>query len=207
MKWDGSTFTRTTATTLTMTISGPVAEFKIGKQDIGDVTRFGFAAGSVAFADDDSFLGEDDAPDGGWYAYIMAYPQCANRTDDDGDGKIDGQDLGCASATDNLESDDPVNLRAGKASVTPATPKAGQVVVVSAPVTRVETGLGVTSGTATCVAHIGTRTLRSAGKVAGGRASCTFRTPATAKGKRVAGTITVTILGHSTTAQFAFKVS
>ena len=109
-----------------MTISGNVAEIRIGKQDFGNVTRFGFAAGSVAYDAADTYLGEDNAPDGGSYAYVMSFPQCSNGTDDDGDGKIDGQDLGCSSTTDTLESDDPVSLRAGKAIVVPAKPRAGR---------------------------------------------------------------------------------
>jgi hypothetical protein len=206
LKWDGAAWARASAPSLSMTINGSVTEIKLGKQEIGNASRFGFIASTVAFDSADKYLGEDNAPDGGWYAYVLTYPQCSNGTDDDGDGKADGQDLGCSSATDDLESDDPVNLRAGKATVTPAKPQAGKRVVVSAPVTRVETGLGVSSGSASCVVHYGPKTLRSTGKVAGGRASCTFVMPLGAKGKTASGTISVTVLGHSTTAPFAFKV-
>ena len=106
--------------------------------------RFGFAVFTVNFDAADAFLGEDDAPDGGAYIYTMAFTQCANGKDDDGDGKIDGNDLGCSSPTDNLESDDPVTLKAGKALTMPAKPKAGKLVVVGAAVIRVETGAGIT---------------------------------------------------------------
>jgi hypothetical protein len=206
-KWDGSAYQKVSAPSLTMSISGNVIEAKIGRQEIGNVSRFGFGAYTVAYDGSGTYLDEDDAPDGGSFAYVLTFPQCANGADDDGDGKVDAQDLGCSSQTDDLESDDPVTLKAGKATMAPANPVAGKIVVISAPVTRVETGLGVTSGTASCVAHVGPKTIRAAGKVTGGRGSCALRLPLSAKGKRVAGTITVTVLGHSTTAPFAFKAS
>ena len=133
-------------------------------------------------------------------------PSARTRKDDDGDGKVDAADLGCSSSTDNLESDDPVTLKAGKAKVVPAKPKAGKLVVVSAPVTRVETGLGVTSGTAKCVARVGTASVPAKGKVAGGGGSCAFKTPAKSKGKTARGTITVTVLGKSSVIPFSFEV-
>ena len=73
--------------------------------------------------------------------------------------------------------------------------------------TRIKFGAGITSGTASCVARVGTKTLRSSGTVGTGRASCTLRMPGDVGGKRVAGTITVTVLGHATTTPFTFKVS
>lgn len=52
--------------------------------------------------------------------FIRAHPevvsraapaQCANGTDDDGDGRVDGDDRGCASGLDASEADDPPRLR------------------------------------------------------------------------------------------------
>jgi hypothetical protein len=205
-KWNGSTFAPNTAPSLTMTRSANVIVFKINRSDLGNVSRFGYAVFTGNFDENDMFLGEDDAPDGGEYIYSLVLPQCANGKDDDGDGKVDAADLGCSSSTDNLESDDPVTLRAGKASVVPAKPKAGKLVVVSAPVTRVETGAGVSSGTARCVVRVGSSPVAAKGKVAGGRGSCTFKTPAKSKGKTVRGSITVTVLGKSAVIPFSFKV-
>jgi hypothetical protein len=206
LKWNGSTFESSPAPTLTMTRSGNVIEFKINRSDIGSISRFGFAAFAANFDSAGTFLGEDDAPDGGEYTYALVFTQCANGRDDDGDGKVDAADLGCSSSTDNLESDDPVTLKAGKAKVVPAKPKAGKLVVVSAPVTRVETGAGVSSGTAKCVVRVGTSPVAAKGKVAAGRGSCTFKTPAKSKGKTVRGSITVTVLGKSSVIPFSFKV-
>jgi hypothetical protein len=205
-KASGTTFVDTPAPSLSMTISGNVVEFKINRQDIGSPSRFGFDAATVLYDTSDKYVSEDDAPDGGSFIYSLAFSQCSNGKDDDGDGKVDAADLGCSSSTDNLESDDPVTLKAGKATVAPAKPKAGKLVVVSAPVTRVETGLGVNSGTAKCVARVGTASVSAKAKVAGGRGSCTFKTPAKSKGKTARGTITVTVLGKPIVIPFSFKV-
>ena len=200
-------FAATTAPTLSMIRSANLVEFRINRSDLGNIDRFGFDAFTANFDDAGNYLGEDDAPDGGSYVYNLTFTQCANGKDDDGDGKVDAADLGCSSTTDNLESDDPVTLKAGKATVVPAKPKAGKLVVVSAPVTRVETGVDVTSGTARCSVRVGTASVPAKGKVAAGRGSCTFKTPAKAKGKTARGTITVTVLGKSKVIPFSFKVA
>jgi hypothetical protein len=136
----------------------------------------------------------------------LTFTQCANGKDDDGDGKVDGNDLGCSSPTDNLESDDPVTLKAGKAITVPAKPKAGKTVVVGAAVIRVETGAGISAGTVKCAARIGTKALPASGKVGSGVAACKLSLPKTSKGKLVKGTITVTVQGHAIKVPFSFKV-
>ena len=175
LKASGTTFADTPAPSLWMSITGNVVEFKIGRQDIGNVSRFGFDAATVLYDTSDNYVSEDDAPDGGSFIYTLAFSQCSNAKDDDGDGKLDAADLGCSSSTDNLESDDPVTLKAGTAKVVPATPMVGKLVVVSAPVTRVETGLGVTSGMAKCVARVGTASVPAKGKVAAAAAPARSR--------------------------------
>ena len=132
LKASGTTFADTPAPSLSMSITGNVVEFKIGRQDIGNVSRFGFDAATVLYNTSDNYVSEDDAPDGGSFIYTLAFSQCSNGKDDDGDGKVDAADLGCSSSTDNLESDDPVTLKAGKAKVVPAKPMVGKLVVVSA---------------------------------------------------------------------------
>lgn len=205
VKWDGKDYVESGATIL-MTRSGNVLELKVKRADIGNVTKFGFDVVSVIFDEADKVVGEDAAPDGGAFTYSLTFAQCSNSKDDDGDGKVDADDLGCSSETDNLESDDPVTLKTGPAKVLPAKPKAGKVAVVSAPVTRVETGLGIPAGTVKCAGRAGTKALRGAGKVAGGRASCAFKLPVGAKGQTGRGTITVTHLGKTKVVPFSFKV-
>jgi hypothetical protein len=207
LKWNGSGFANASARSLRMTRSGNVLVFKVNRADIGRVDRFGFDVFTVNYDDAGTFLGEDTAPDGGSYTYTLSLKQCGNGKDDDGDGKIDGRDLGCSSPTDNLESDDPVTLKAGKPLTVPAKPKAGTAVVVGVAVTRRETRAGITSGTARCIARVGSDALRANGKVRSGVVACGFTLPATSSGKVVHGTITVTVKGHSIKIPFTFTVS
>jgi len=206
-KWNGTTFAQATAPSLSMTRSGNVVEFKINRSDLGVTERFGFAVLTANFDAADTFLGEDDAPDGGEYIYTMVFTQCANGKDDDGDGKIDGNDLGCSSPTDNLESDDPVSLKASKVITVPAKPKAGKLVVVGALVLRLETGAGIPSGTVKCAVKVGLKALPARGKVSSGVAACAFTLPKASKGKMARGTIGVTFKGKSVKVPFAFKVN
>jgi hypothetical protein len=207
LKWNGTTFAQATAPSLSMTRSGNLVEFKINRADLGVTDRFGLSVLTLNFDATDTLAGEDDAPDGGEYIYTMTLTQCANGKDDDGDGKVDGDDLGCSSPTDNLESDDPVTLKAGKALTIPAKPKAGKVVVVGAAVVRLETGAGIPSGTVKCAVHVGTKALPAIGKVSSGVAACKFTLPKTSKGKMARGTISVTFKGKSVKVPFAFKVN
>jgi hypothetical protein len=207
-KWNGTDFVDASAPSLNALVSGTTVEIKIGRQDIGNVSRFGFSAAAVLFdASTFDYVSEDDAPDGGEYIYVLTFTQCANGKDDDGDGKIDGQDLGCSSATDNNESDDPVTLKAGRPVVIPAKARAGKFVVVGAPVVRVETGKPISSGRVTCSARIGTKRLPAGGRVDSGFALCGFDVPAKAKGKLVSGTITVTVLGTTKVIPFSFRAN
>lgn len=206
-KWDGTKFVDAPAPSLTMTRTANVIEFRISRAEGGNASRFGFTAFSVIFDAAGKYLGEDDAPDGGAYIYVVSLPQCANGKDDDGDGRIDGQDLGCASPSDNNESDDPVTLKAGKPVVQPARGRAGRVVAVRASVVRVETGKPISSGIVTCAARAGTKPLAGAGKVVSGVAACGFKVPLEAKGKVVRGTITVTVRTATKTIPFSFTAN
>lgn len=205
VKWDGKDYVDSGATIL-MTRSGNVLELKVKHADIGGGTRFGFAVVSVIFDESDTAVGDDAMPDGGAFTYTLTLAQCGNRKDDDGDGKVDADDFGCASESDNLESDDPVTISVGKPVTAPAQPKAGKAVVVSVAVTRAETGRGIPSGTVKCAGRAGTKVLRGVGKVAAGRASCAFKLPVGAKRKKVRGTITVTHLGKTNVVPFGFAV-
>lgn len=205
-KWDGTNWVKTTVPSLVSVISGNVVELRIARQDVGIVTSFGVSAAAALFDANDKFVTEDDAPDSGQWIYVLAFPQCSNGKDDDRDGKVDSQDLGCSSPSDILESDDPVTLRSSKVIVSPTQPRAGKKVLVSAPITRVETGLGISSGTARCVARVGATTLKGVGNVGSGRASCRFTMPAAAKGKTARGTMTVTHLARTAVIPFTFRV-
>lgn len=183
-----------------------VTEFRFNRSEIGSVAGFNFAVLSISF-DPPYIRFWDSAPSSGYFTYDLAFPQCSNGKDDDGDGAIDTQDLGCSSATDDNEADDPVNVRLGAAKVTPAARKAGSVVTITAPTTRVETGKPLDGGTVRCAAtYAPGKKLQSSGSVVGGRAVCKLKLPAATRGKTVRGVMTVTYKTAKATAPFSFSV-
>lgn len=208
LAWNGSTFVEANPASFSVgAAAANVTDFRISRSDLGNTTGFNFLVISISI-DGEEVNFWDFAPDSGSYAYDLAISQCSNGQDDDGDGKIDAADLGCSGTTDNDESDDPVTLKAGKASVKPAKPKAGTRVVVSVPVTRVETGNAIDGGAVACTAKIvGGKAFRGAGKVAAGRAVCTFKVPLTAKSKLVRGTVAVSFETATARAPFSFRVA
>jgi hypothetical protein len=179
-----------------------VTEFQFPRSALGDTMSFDFDVISISI--DPPNLNFWDVA--GTYTYDLAFPQCGNGKDDDGDGKIDSQDLGCSSATDDNEADDPVNVRLGAAKATPAAPKAGSTATISARTTRVETGQPLESGAVSCTASYPGKKLKGSGSVVGGNAVCRVKVPATAKGKTVRGTMTVKYKTASASASFSFKV-
>jgi hypothetical protein len=184
-----------------------VTEFRFNRSDIGNVTSFNFYAVSISI--DPPYINFwDGAPNSGYFTYDLVFPQCSNGIDDDSDGKVDSQDLGCSSPTDENEADDPVNIRLGAATARPALVKAGRVVIISAPTTRVETSQPLDSGRVLCTASYPPgKKLRAAGSIVGGRAVCRIKAPLAARGKRVRGVMTVTYQTAKATIPFAFRVA
>ncbi len=210
--WTGSGFAE--ANPASFAVGSPAAnvtEFRLNRADIGNVSSFDFFVLSISIDESSAGFevkGWDGAPEIGYFTYELVFPQCSNGKDDDGDGKIDTADLGCSGATDEDESDDPVNIRLGKAKTTPARPKAGKTAVVSAPTTRVETGQPLDGGTVKCTAKIvGGAALKGTGGVAAGRAVCKFKIPATAKNKQVRGQIAVTYETATAKTPFTFRTA
>ncbi len=99
-----------------------------------------------------------------------------------------------------------VSLAAGKMTGTPATPLAGRLFTVRAPIVRSDTGRRITSGQATCNVRIGSVTVPAKGSVQGGAGRCSFRVPTGASGKRISGTIVVRSAGKAVSAGFAFAI-
>lgn len=99
-----------------------------------------------------------------------------------------------------------LRLVAGKPAASPARPAAGKSFSVSVPVTRSDSGKPITTGSATCTVKVGGVAVRAAGRVAGGRARCTFRLPAGSAGKRVTGSVVVRSGGTTVTVRFAYTV-
>jgi hypothetical protein len=184
-----------------------VTEFTFNRSAIGNVSSFNFYAVSISI--DPPYINFwDAAPSSGYFTYDLVFPQCSNGIDDDSDGKVDSQDLGCSSPTDENEADDPVNIRLGAATAKPALVKAGRVVTISATTTRVETGQALDSGRVLCTASYPKgKKLRAAGSVVGGKAVCRMKAPLAARGKRVRGVMTVTYQTAKATIPFAFRVA
>ena len=182
--------------------SSNATEFQFNRSAIGDSAGFNFDVISISI--DPPNLNFWDIA--GTYTYDLAFPQCGNGKDDDGDGKVDADDLGCSSPTDENEADDPVNVRLGQAKAKPASPKAGSMATISARATRVETGQAPESGRVTCTAAYPGKKLRGAGSFVSGNAICKVKLPATAKGKTVRGTMTLKYKTATATSPFSFRV-
>ena len=142
----------------------------------------------------------------GTYTYDLVFPQSANAKDDDAHGRIDADDLGCSSTTDDNEADDPVNIRleAGEGGARVGR-KPARSATISAATTRVETGQPLESGSVACTARTLGKKLKGSGSVVAGNATCRIKLPAAAKGKIVRGTMTLTYKTASAKSAFSFK--
>lgn len=90
----------------------------------------------------------------------------------------------------------------------PKPAKAGRLYSVSMAVTQNTTNGPITSGTVLCVGTIaGKRVAAVTHAVVNGIATCAFRTPATAKGKFIRGTIAVVVQGTQISRPFAAKLT
>ena len=96
----------------------------------------------------------------------------------------------------------PPSLAIRAAGSAPARPRAGRRYDVFSVVRRVDTGAVVASGRVTCRAVVGGRTLTGRGSFSGGRARCSFTIPASGKGLRLRGTMTVVSGGLRTSRSF-----
>jgi hypothetical protein len=93
-------------------------------------------------------------------------------------------------------------------TIAPRPAKAGRPLTVSMAANENDTNGPVTSGKVTCSASVaGARLVAVTHAVRNGIAVCTWRVPATAKGRLVRGLVTLTVQGTSTTRGFAARVS
>lgn len=172
---------------------------------LSNTSGFNFLVSTAKFSGDD-IVGSDRAPDGGGtWRYDLALKQCSNGRDDDGDGKVDSNDLGCTGTDDDLESDDPYTLAIGRPTVTPATGKGGNPVVVKARVTQAETDQPIRAGTVRCTTKAGATTKRSVGQLASGTATCRLMAPRVVKPTTIRGTMTVTSKAATASVPFSFR--
>jgi hypothetical protein len=94
----------------------------------------------------------------------------------------------------------PLELRAGRVAVE----RTGRSVVARMKVVRSDLDTPLTEGAIACNARVGRRTLVGRGAFVRERATCTWRIPRTARGKRTTGSVTVTF--QDVTAKRSFSV-
>lgn len=100
----------------------------------------------------------------------------------------------------------PFPLHASTVTAVPARPVAGYRFTVGTRVSRADNGAAIASGTVTCTARVGTRSVGAAGRLRNGIAICSLRLGTTAKGKMLRGTIKLTVQGSSVSKPFSFRV-
>ena len=93
---------------------------------------------------------------------------------------------------------------AGAAKLSPAKPRAGAT--VSATVRVTAGGAPVRPSRIACAGAIGTAKMKGVGKAASSSATCTFRTPRSAKGKTLRGSVSFTARGSRFTKRFAARL-
>jgi hypothetical protein len=87
-----------------------------------------------------------------------------------------------------------------------ATPRAGKVLVAGMEVTRSDFDIALDEGTITCRAKLVGKNLAGRGLFAGDLVACGWRIPKNARGKRVAGTVSVTFQGVTAKRSFNVRV-
>jgi hypothetical protein len=95
-------------------------------------------------------------------------------------------------------------VSASAAKLSPARPKAGSTVVASVRVTR--GGSPVRPTRVACAASLGGKKAKGSARAAAGVASCRFPTPKSAKGKRLAGSISFRAGGRSFVKRFGTRL-
>lgn len=90
------------------------------------------------------------------------------------------------------------------ARVTPTMPKAGRAVAATVRVTA--GGVPIRPSRVTCAGSIGAAKVRGTARAANGSASCSFRTPAAAKGKVLRGSVAFTAQGQRFTKRFSARL-
>jgi hypothetical protein len=169
---------------------------------LGRTTGFDFRLVFAKWSGNE-IVGGDRGPDVGSWRYDLVLTQCANGRDDDGDGKIDAADRGCANTLDDAEGDEPVTPRLQRPVVTPAKAGAGRLVTVRAPALQLETGQPVATGRVVCAIRVGATRKQVTGRVSAGVATCKFAVPRVLRPTTVRGTMT--IVGTTRSVPFSFR--
>jgi hypothetical protein len=182
-RWDGTNFTRRSNDPPQTTLTFSNLTIRINAAELGNTTRFGFAAGVTTGITTDSSgeldfsqAKEDFAPDPGhglWnYTVRIA----------------------------------PLRLLAKSFSLTPRRPQAGRTLTARLVAARSDTGAVLTGGRVVCSASLGGARIAGRGRFIGREARCAWQLPSSARGKRITGSIAVVFEGRRVSRSFAGTV-
>ena len=181
--WNGSSFVDAPVTTVHVFFSAGVARFVINKSELGNTSAFNFAVLSVQLANG-AAVATDAAPDNGVYSYTLVAPP---------------------PPPPPSPPPPPPPPTVGLGAVTIKAPglHAGRLFSIRDHVTTTATAVRVS-----CVVKVSGRALRMTGAYVRTThtASCSGKIPAGTAGKRIAGTLTVTISGDRDTRSFSFVI-
>jgi len=183
-KWNGTDYTRASSqSSLVYSYDSSGATIKVNAADLGGTKAFDFtaiaASGVTVDANGDpdySHASGDFAPDVGHGTFAYQV-----RTT--------------------------LRLSMTTFQMVPASPKAGGMLSASIAATENDTGEPFAGGSVGCRATVGGKIVSVAShSVANGVATCAWRVPKTARGKKLSGTVTVTVRGAKATKSFSATI-
>jgi hypothetical protein len=188
--WNGSQFAPTSPGSFSAGQVGTnTSEFRINKADLGNTSAFNFVAISISI-DPPNVNFWDSAPDTGEYTYTLTAPAPPPAP--------------APAPTPTPKPAPQVPATVGLAAVSVKTlggVHAGRIFTVAARVTTTARTVRVR-----CVIKVAGRAVPALGRYAAHVASCQGIAPAGTVGKRLAGTMTVTIAGDHDTRAFSFVI-
>jgi hypothetical protein len=184
-QWNGSTYVRAPSqSSLTYSYGSTGATIKISAADLGGTKEFNFAVLAVSGIAIDSSGNAD---------FTNAQ---ADLAPDPGHGTYDYKVLSA------------IKLTVVSFHTTPSPAKAGKLFAAAIEATENDTNGPIKNGTVNCRATLGGKPLTpNADGVANGLAICAWKLPKTAKGKRLSGTVTVTVQGVTVSRNFSVRVT
>jgi hypothetical protein len=187
--WNGSQFTPASPGSFTAAQVGTnTSEFRLNKADLGNTSSFNFVAISISI-DPPNLNFWDFAPDSGEWTYTLTAPAPPPTTT-------------TTTTTPTPAPKPPATVGLGAVSVrTVGGIHAGRIFTVSARVTTTARTVRVK-----CLIKVSGRTVPALGRYGAHVASCQGIAPPGTVGKRLAGTMTVTIAGDHDTRTFSFVI-
>ena len=182
-RWNGTDYSSTPASSLVYSYDASGATVKVKASDLGGTRAFNFFAIAASGVTYDSSGNPD---------YTNAPVDFA-------------PDLGHGTYAYKVLTT--LRLSVTTFQTTPAAPKAGGTLSASLAATENDTDAPIAGGSVSCRASVGGKAVAAtAHTVTNGVATCVWRVPKTAHGKRLTGTVTVALRGATATKSFSVKV-